>query len=208
MSAAGHLAAGCRLAGALTRAGTPARSLKIQSTIAATSEPGAEEEKEKFSSALPLLPAMTEDTLDDYRNVYAVAVSLLIIFGGLVAPVLEVKLGIGGASYADVIEKLHLPGQLAQVDPIVASFTGGAIGVLTALYLVEVNNVEAQAKQRCFYCSGSGYLGCGSCAGSGRGSGGMRCAGCGGSGKVMCTSCLCTGRLMATEHDQRIDPFE
>ena len=120
---------------------------------------------------------MTEDTLDDYRAVYAITVSLLILFGGLVAPVLEVKLGIGGASYADVIEKLHLPGQLAQVDPIVASFTGGAIGVLTALYLVEVNNVEAQAKQRCFYCSGSGYLGCGTCAGAGaRGAAACRAA--------------------------------
>ena len=132
MSAAGHLAAGCRLAGALTRAGTPARSLKIQSTIAATSEPGAEEEKEKFSSALPLLPAMTEDTLDDYRAVYAIAVSLLILFGGLVAPVLEVKLGIGGASYADVIEKLHLPGQLAQVDRVRAAEPGVARARLAA----------------------------------------------------------------------------
>ena len=100
------------------------------------------------------------------------------------------------------------PATGAGLGGVLNMFTGGAIGVLTALYLVEVNNVEAQAKQRCFYCSGSGYLGCGSCAGSGRGSGGMRCAGCGGSGKVMCTSCLCTGRLMATEHDQRIDPFE
>lgn len=47
---------------------------------------------------------------------------------------------------------MHLPGQLADVDPIVASFCGGAVGVLSALLVVEVNNAESQAKRRCIYC--------------------------------------------------------
>ena len=32
---------------------------------------------------------------------------------------------------------MHLPQQLAQVDPIVASFCGGAVGVLSTLMVVE-----------------------------------------------------------------------
>merc|ERR1711976_182607 len=91
----------------------------------------------------------------------------IILFGGLVAPILEVRLGLGGQSYADFINSIHLPGQLSQVDPIVASFCGGAVGVLTALLLVEVNNVKLQAKARCAYCEGTGYITCGSCYGSG-----------------------------------------
>lgn len=47
---------------------------------------------------------------------------------------------------------MHLPDQLAQVDPIVASFCGGAVGVLSTLLLVEVNNTDRQAAQRCVYC--------------------------------------------------------
>ena len=40
------------------------------------------------------------------------------------------------------------PAMLLQVDPIVASFSGGAVGVLSALLLVEVNNVKKQKKNR------------------------------------------------------------
>jgi hypothetical protein len=39
---------------------------------------------------------------------------------------------------------MHLPTQLAQVDPIVASFCGGGVGVLTALLIVEINNAKMQ----------------------------------------------------------------
>jgi DnaJ-class molecular chaperone len=104
------------------------------------------------------------------------------------------------------------------VDPIVASFTGGAVGVLSMLLLVEVNNVKVQAKSRCVYCSGTGYLPCAQCGTRGKlvaragvvapnGRGACLCPTCSGAGKVMCTSCLCTGVAMATEHDPRIDPF-
>jgi hypothetical protein len=43
-----------------------------------------------------------------------------------------------GSSYLDFIRGMHLPAQLAEVDPIVASFCGGAVGVVSALLLVEV----------------------------------------------------------------------
>lgn len=40
-----------------------------------------------------------------------------------------------------------------------ASFSGGAVGVISALMLLEVNNVEQQEKRRCKYCHGTGiYL--------------------------------------------------
>ena len=54
----------------------------------------------------------------------------------------------GGTSYADFVESVHLPMQLAQVDPIVASFCGGAVGVLSALLIVEENNIKKQQKTR------------------------------------------------------------
>lgn len=44
----------------------------------------------------------------------------------------------------------------SQVDPIVASFSGGAVGVISALMVVEINNVKQQEKKRCKYCLGTG----------------------------------------------------
>ncbi|RVW98219.1 Protein ORANGE-GREEN, chloroplastic [Vitis vinifera] len=123
---------------------------------------------------------------------YAACFSLLagiIIFGGLLAPTLELKLGLGGTSYEDFIRSVHLPMQLSlnlliqediggsdaimlkvsknplvihlhspelivcqlpkcsQVDPIVASFSGGAVGVISSLMIVEINNVKQQEKK-------------------------------------------------------------
>ncbi|XP_059668698.1 protein ORANGE-LIKE, chloroplastic isoform X3 [Cornus florida] len=140
--------------------------------------------------------------------------------------VLELRLGIGGTSYEDFIRSMHLPLQLSQVDPIVASFSGGAVGVISALMLIEANNVEQQEKKRCKYCHGTGYLACARCSASGvclniepisatiasnhplRAPTTQRCLNCSGAGKVMCPTCLCTGMVMASEHDPRIDPFD
>lgn len=47
---------------------------------------------------------------------------------------------------------------LSQVDPIVASFSGGAVGVISALMLIEANNVVQQEKKKCKYCYGSGMF--------------------------------------------------
>ena len=57
-----------------------------------------------------------------------------------------------GTSYEQFIRSMHLPQQLAQVDPIVASFCGGAVGVLSTLLVVEANNTSMQASKRCIYC--------------------------------------------------------
>lgn len=57
-----------------------------------------------------------------------------------------------GTTYSEFIRMMHLPSQLAHVDPIVASFCGGAVGVLSAFMVVEANNAKAQEKRRCQYC--------------------------------------------------------
>jgi hypothetical protein len=38
----------------------------------------------------------------------------------------------------------------------VASFSGGAVGVISALMVVEINNVKQQEHMRCIYCLGTG----------------------------------------------------
>lgn len=46
----------------------------------------------------------------------------------------------------------------SEVDPIVASFSGGAVGVISALMVVEINNVKLQEHKRCKYCLGTGMI--------------------------------------------------
>jgi hypothetical protein len=50
-----------------------------------------------------------------------------------------------GSSYPEFISSMHLPAQLAEVDPIVASFCGGAVGVVSALLVVEVSVAASSA---------------------------------------------------------------
>jgi hypothetical protein len=182
------------------------------------------DDDEAYPSFIPFLPPVTEKTWQNYVNFYAVSVASIILFGGIIAPSLELKMGMGGTSYYDFIASVHLPTQMAQVDPIVASFCGGAVGVLSLMLVVEKNNLAMQARRRCFYCEGTGYLTCGNCLGTGAaldgaaaaaaaGGGGeaagagCTCSFCSGTGKVMCTACRCTGKQLATEHDPRVDPF-
>ena len=51
---------------------------------------------------------------------------------------------------------MHLPQQLAQVDPIVASFCGGAVGVLSTLMVVEARpsvwTLRVMPAARASYC--------------------------------------------------------
>ena len=168
------------------------RRLRIQQRLKGGDETVEEPRNDRFNSALPLLPQLTENNLQRYYTAYLTIVGAIILFGGLIAPILEVRLGLGGTSYMEFIQTIRLPSQLAEVDPIVASFCGGAVGVLSAFLLVEVKNVKAQQATRCLYCGGSGYLECGNCHGSG-------CSECSLTGKVMCISCFCTGKAMATE---------
>lgn len=205
------------------------RRLRIQQRIknAECAEESSEEnEMPDIPSTIPFLPHLTTKTLKQLYVTSFSVISGIIIFGGLLAPMLELKLGLGGTSYEDFIRNMHLPLQLSQVDPIVASFSGGAVGVISALMLVEANNVEQQEKKRCKYCHGTGYLACARCSASGvfvsiepvsvpgvcdyplpppRT---QRCPNCSGAGKVMCPTCLCTGMVMASENDPRIDPFD
>ncbi|XP_022132435.1 protein ORANGE-LIKE, chloroplastic [Momordica charantia] len=207
------------------------RRLRIQQRIKSQKvidESNNEEANEMpdIPSSIPFFSHMTPKTL---KQLYLTSLSIIsgvIVFGGLIAPTLELKLGLGGTSYEDFIRNMHLPMQLSQVDPIVASFSGGAVGVISALMLIEANNVEQQEKKRCKYCNGTGYLACARCSSSGvcvsadpislsatstrplRVPTTQRCLNCSGAGKVMCPTCLCTGMLMASEHDPRIDPFD
>ncbi|XP_062092241.1 protein ORANGE-GREEN, chloroplastic [Humulus lupulus] len=206
------------------------RRLRIQQRIKSAEFGVSKDEREidlpNFPSFIPFLPPLTSANLKQY---YASCFSLIagiMLFGGLLAPSLELKLGIGGTSYEDFIRSMHLPMQLSQVDPIVASFSGGAVGVISALMIVEINNVKLQEHKRCKYCLGTGYLACARCSTTGTlvliepvsSTNGEnkplspprteRCSNCSGSGKVMCTTCLCTGMAMASEHDPRIDPFD
>ena len=169
----------------------------------------------EYPSVVPGFPRLTEDTFRDYYIYWAASAVLFLIFGGLIAPLAEVKMGLGGTTYLDFIESVHLPRQLALVDPIVASFTGGAVGAISAFFVIEMNNFKEQERKVCMYCKGTGYLACAECSTSpepGRiidPTSGAKCycPCCSGTAKVMCTSCLCTGVAMVTEHDPRIDPF-
>lgn len=171
-----------------------------------------ENEMPNFPSFIPFLPSLTTATLKQYYVFCFGLVAAIIIFGGFLAPILELKLGLGGTSYEDFIRSMNLPPQLSEVDPIVASFSGGAVGVISSLMVVEVNNVKQQEHKRCIYCHGTGYLACARCSGTGALAMGcpttsQRCPNCSGAARVMCPTCLCTGTAMASEHDPRIDPF-
>ncbi|XP_020694833.1 protein ORANGE-LIKE, chloroplastic [Dendrobium catenatum] len=205
------------------------RRLRIQQRIRSAkfnNESSDENEMPDMPSTIPFLANMTPKTMKQLHLTSFLMVSGIIMFGGLLAPILELKLGLGGTSYEDFIQSMHLPLQLSQVDPIISSFSGGAVGVISALMLIEVNNVEQQQKKRCKYCHGAGYLACARCAASGVCASTepvsvahicghpfeppttQRCPNCSGTGKVMCPTCLCTGMAMASEHDPRIDPFD
>ncbi|XP_051114242.1 protein ORANGE-LIKE, chloroplastic-like isoform X1 [Andrographis paniculata] len=206
------------------------RRLRVQERIKSVKggpEPTLEDENDDMldvPSSIPFLPRMTAKTLRQLHLTSFAMILGIIVFGGLIAPTLELKLGLGGKSYADFIQQLHLPSQLSQVDPIVASFSGGAVGVISAFMLLELRNVRQQEEKKCKYCSGTGYLACARCSGSGLCLPAKpivasasdrplstptmeRCPNCSGAGKVMCPTCLCTGMAMASEHDPRIEPF-
>uniref|UniRef100_A0A0E0NIJ3 Uncharacterized protein n=1 Tax=Oryza rufipogon TaxID=4529 RepID=A0A0E0NIJ3_ORYRU len=184
-----------------------------------------------FPSFIPFLPPLSAANLKIYYATCFTLIAGIMVFGGFLAPILELKLGVGGTSYADFIRSVHLPMQLSQVDPIVASFSGGAVGVISALMVVEINNVKQQEHKRCKYCLGTVVA----CRIPGlvlavQSTGTLvltepvstfsdgdqplstprteRCPNCSGAGKVMCPTCLCTGMAMASEHDPRIDPFD
>ncbi|KAJ7527008.1 hypothetical protein O6H91_16G031800 [Diphasiastrum complanatum] len=185
-----------------------------------------DEEIPEYPSSIPFFPPITTETLKQYYAICFGLIAGIILFGGLFSPTLELKLGLGGSSYKDFIKRMHLPLQLSQVDPVVASFSGGAVGVISALMVIEMNNVKQQEHKHCKYCHGTGYLACARCSGTGSlvivqqlasiddmkrpllPPTTQRCPNCSGAAKVMCPTCLCTGMELASEHDPRIDPFD
>jgi hypothetical protein len=54
-------------------------------------------EQQKYLSALPFLPPLTENTLSTYYTIYGAFFGAVILFGALLAPLLEVRIGLGGA---------------------------------------------------------------------------------------------------------------
>lgn len=70
----------------------------IQNLLVQGSGPSKEEEltAERYPSAIPFLPAMSASTVKYYYQFYAFAVGTIILFGGLLSPVLEVNMGLGG----------------------------------------------------------------------------------------------------------------
>lgn len=45
---------------------------------------------------MPFLPPLTDATMTQYFRFYTAAVTSIVVFGGLLSPILEVKLGLGG----------------------------------------------------------------------------------------------------------------
>ena len=53
--------------------------------------------EERYLSALPFLPPLSEATLRTYYAAYTAFLAAVILFGGVLAPIMEVRLGVGGA---------------------------------------------------------------------------------------------------------------
>ena len=60
-----------------------------------------------YPSVVPFLPPLTDATIRDYFTFYLSAVAAIITFGALLAPALELHLGMGGVSKAADIERVH-----------------------------------------------------------------------------------------------------
>ncbi|KAI7749327.1 hypothetical protein M8C21_023662 [Ambrosia artemisiifolia] len=92
------------------------RRLRIQQRIKSAELGIVNDEQDSelpaFPSFIPFLPPLSSANLKQYYATCFSLISGIIIFGGLLAPTLELKLGIGGTSYADFISSMHLPMQL------------------------------------------------------------------------------------------------
>ena len=64
-------------------------------------------QKSEFQSVVPGFPVLTEDSISDYRIYWGATVLFFLLFGGLFAPMAEVKFGVGGTSYADFVSTSH-----------------------------------------------------------------------------------------------------
>ncbi|KVH94534.1 hypothetical protein Ccrd_003399 [Cynara cardunculus var. scolymus] len=160
------------------------RRLRVQQrlkNIKLNESSSEDNEMPDIPSSIPFLPSVTPKTLKQLYLTSFSFISGIIVFGGLLAPI---------------------------VDPIVASFSGGAVGVISTLMLLEANNVMQQEKKS-GVCLNIEPISVSNASDRPlRAPTTRRCLSCSGAGKVMCPTCLCTGMVMASEHDHRIDPFD
>ena len=56
-----------------------------------------EVKEDQYPSVVPFLPPLTDDTIRQYWTFYLSAVAVIITFGAILAPALELHLGMGGA---------------------------------------------------------------------------------------------------------------
>ena len=128
------------------------RRLRIQSALRSRATHDlADDDGQEYESVVPMLNQthyLQDKNIRKYIAFYFWMVTGIILFGGLIAPSLEVRMGLGGTSYLQFIQSMHLPEQLAEVDPIVASFCGGAVGALSTLLVIDLNNVRNQQRNR------------------------------------------------------------
>ena len=110
---------------------------------------GKEElEEEQYPSSIPFFPPVNEKTIQSYIQLYAVTVSAIILFGGLLAPSLEVHMGLGGAGEEREEEPMKAQEQeeggrwTCQVVVLSGGMSRGAVQV-------QVSSATAAAAQTC-----------------------------------------------------------
>ncbi|GFQ05009.1 hypothetical protein PHJA_002645000 [Phtheirospermum japonicum] len=92
------------------------RRLRVQQRIKIMEFiPDEENEMPEIPSSTSFLPHVTSKSVNQLYITSFIFITGTIIFGGLVAPILELKLGLGGTSYEDFIRNMHLPMQLRYV---------------------------------------------------------------------------------------------
>jgi hypothetical protein len=85
-----------------------------------------EAEEQQYVSALPFLPVLTDKTLSTYYTYYAGFFTLVIVFGALLAPILEVCVCGGGGGPA--WQRRPLGAGLVQSGPVAQRRAGGRAG--------------------------------------------------------------------------------
>eukprot|EP00307_Rebecca_sp_RCC1486_P014526 CAMPEP_0119419246 /NCGR_PEP_ID=MMETSP1335-20130426/20286_1 /TAXON_ID=259385 /ORGANISM="Chrysoculter rhomboideus, Strain RCC1486" /LENGTH=148 /DNA_ID=CAMNT_0007444537 /DNA_START=64 /DNA_END=510 /DNA_ORIENTATION=+ len=95
-------------------------------------------------------------------------------------------------------------GALRILDPDLAAFVGGAVGVMGTLESIMARRRAVRDRLTCVYCDGAGSLGCGACFGTGLGANGLPCTACGGTGKVSCVSCQGSGNSVLLAEDRNL----
>ncbi|GFQ06526.1 hypothetical protein PHJA_002796600 [Phtheirospermum japonicum] len=89
------------------------RRLRVQQRIKSMEFiPDEENEMPEIPSSTSFLPHVTSKSVKQLYITSFIFIIGTIIFGGLVAPILELKLGLGGTSYEDFIRNMHLPMRL------------------------------------------------------------------------------------------------